>query len=30
VAAGLGDEWAAWGGGFIKEDSWIGFIARSL
>ena len=30
VAAGLGGKWAEWGDGFIKEDSWIGFIARSL
>lgn len=29
VAAGLGEEWAPWGGGFIDEAKWIGFIANS-
>jgi glyoxylase-like metal-dependent hydrolase (beta-lactamase superfamily II) len=27
---GLGEEWASWGQGFIKEAYWIGFIAGSL
>jgi glyoxylase-like metal-dependent hydrolase (beta-lactamase superfamily II) len=27
--AGLGEEWASWGGGFINEATWIGFIASS-
>ncbi|MEQ9463112.1 MAG: MBL fold metallo-hydrolase [Haliea sp.] len=29
VEAGLGEEWASWGGGFINEATWIGFIANS-
>jgi glyoxylase-like metal-dependent hydrolase (beta-lactamase superfamily II) len=27
---GLGEEWASWGGGFIKETTWISFIAASI
>lgn len=30
AAAGLGDEWASWGAGFIDEAKWISFIAGSL
>ena len=29
VQAGLGEEWASWGGGFINEATWISFIANS-
>ncbi len=29
VAAGLGEEWESWGGGFINEAQWISFIANS-
>ncbi len=29
TAAGLGPEWASWGGGFIDEARWISFIAAS-
>jgi cyclase len=28
-AHGLGPQWAAWGGGFIKEENWISFILLS-
>ena len=29
IEDGLGEEWAAWGTGFIDEAKWIGFIANS-
>jgi len=29
VEAGLGEEWAPWGAGFINEATWISFIANS-
>jgi cyclase len=29
IAAGLGQEWESWGGGFIDEAKWIGFVANS-
>ncbi len=28
--AGLGDEWAGWGDGFINTEAWVSFIAASL
>ena len=30
IEQGLGEKWASWGEGFIKEDAWIRFIAGSL
>ena len=30
VQAGLGDEYAAWGAGFINEERWIRILARDL
>lgn len=29
IDRGLGEEWGAWGTGFIDEATWIGFIANS-
>ena len=29
VAQGLGEEWSAWGKGFINEAAWINSIAAS-
>ena len=29
-AAGAGDEWAIWGGGFISTDCWIATHHRDL
>ena len=29
-AAGAGDEWATWGGGFISTDRWIATLHRDL